>query len=82
MTEDMLEKELRAFDYSTFSKVKDSLLAELLQMHRKDNAGKSKGLPQRFLDRKMTEDELDYATAAGTPETMQFLTEAQKTKQP
>lgn len=82
MTEDMLEKELRAFDYSTFSKVNDSLLAELLQMHRKDNAGKSKGLPQRFLDRKMTEDELDYATAAGTPETMQFLTEAQKTKQP
>ena len=62
MTEIILEKNLREFDYSVFSKVKESLLEELLQRHFKKNF---KSLSQQL--EMLSDDELDYVTAAGNP---------------
>ena len=67
MTNEIFERELQEFDYSVFSKVKDSLLDELLQKHRQDNFGKFQKFSTNFFDEKMTDEELDYAVAAGNP---------------
>ena len=64
MTEEILEKNLREFDYSVFSKVKESLLDELLQKHRMKNF---KSLSQQWADARLSDDELDYVAAAGNP---------------
>ena len=39
MAGNALDKELKIFDYSKLSKVKDKLFDKLLSMHRRDNAG-------------------------------------------
>lgn len=62
MTEEILEKNLREFDYSVFSKVKNSLLEELLQKQRMKNF---KSLSQQWADERLSDDELDYVAAAG-----------------
>ena len=64
MTEEILEKNLREFDFSVFSKVKESLLDELLQRHRMKNF---KSLSQQLADERLSDDELDYVVAAGNP---------------
>ena len=64
MTDTMLEKNLRAFDFSQFSKVKDSLLDELLQRHRMKNF---KSLSQQLKEEMLSDEELDYVAAAGNP---------------
>ena len=67
MTNEIFDKELQSFDYSVFSKVKDSLLDELLQKHRQDNFGKFQKFSANFYDDAMTDEELDYVAAAGNP---------------
>ena len=62
MTNEMLEKNLNAFDFSEFSKVKESLLDELLQRHRMKNF---KSLSQQLAEEMLSEEELDYVAAAG-----------------
>ena len=64
MTEAILEKSLYEFDYSVFSKVKESLLEELLQRHRRKNF---KSLSQQLAEEMLSDEELDYVAAAGTP---------------
>ena len=64
MTDTMLEKNLKAFDFSQFSKVKDSLLDELLQRHRMKNF---KSLSQQLKEEMLSDEELDYVAAAGNP---------------
>ena len=64
MTEEILEKNLREFDFSVFSKVKESLLEELLQRHRMKNF---KSLSQQLAEEKLSDEELDYIAAAGNP---------------
>jgi len=64
MTEKILENNLRGFDYSQFSKVKDSLLDELLQRHRMKNF---RSLSQQLAEEMLSDDELDYVAAAGNP---------------
>ena len=64
MTEVILEENLRAFDFSEFSKVKESLLDELLQRHRMKNF---KSLSQQLAEEMLSEEELDYVAAAGNP---------------
>ena len=54
MTNEMLEKNLKAFDFSEFSKVKDSLLDELLQRHRMKNF---KSLSQQLKEEMLSESE-------------------------
>ena len=64
MTEEILEKNLREFDFSQFSKVKESLLEELLQKHRRKNfQNLSLQLPEEII----FDEELDYVAAAGSP---------------
>lgn len=62
MTEEILEKNLREFDYSVFSKVKDSLLEEILLRQRKNNFRNFRSLSDEIL----SDDELDYVAAAGS----------------
>ena len=64
MTNEMLEKNLNAFDFSEFSKVKESLLDELLQRHRMKNF---KSLSQQLSEEMIMDDELDCVAAAGNP---------------
>ena len=64
MTEEILEKNLREFDYSVFSKVKKSLLEEILERQRMDNL---KSFSQKFSEEMLSDDELDYLSAAGNP---------------
>jgi hypothetical protein len=64
MTDEILEKNLKSFDYSVFSKVKDSLYEELLQKHRRNNF---KSLSQKLAASRLSFDELDYLAAAGNP---------------
>ena len=64
MTDAILEKNLREFDYSVFSKVKKSLIDELLQKHLMKNF---KSLSQQWADERLSDDELDYLAAAGNP---------------
>ena len=71
MTNEMLEKNLKAFDFSEFSKVKESLLDELLQKHRMKNF---KSLSQQLAEEMLSDEELDYVVAAGNP----FLEENKK----
>ena len=62
MTEEIIEKNLREFDFSQFSKVKESLLEELLQKHRMKNF---KNLSLQFPEEMYSDEELDYVAAAG-----------------
>ena len=64
MTDESLERNLKVFDFSQFSKVKDSLLDELLQRHRMKNF---KSLSQQLAEEMLSEEELDYVAAAGNP---------------
>jgi len=65
MTDKIFEQELKGFDYSVFSKVKDSLLEELLQRQRRDNLANFTSLSQRLSAEIMSDDELDMVAAAG-----------------
>ncbi len=67
MSEDRLEKDLKAFDYSVFSSVRETLLQELLQKHRRDNGRAIPSLFQTLKENHMSEEELDYVAAAGNP---------------
>lgn len=60
-----LDTELQSFDYSVFSKVKESLLDELLKKHRQDNFGKYQKLSVGLMNESMSDEELDYVVAAG-----------------
>lgn len=71
MTDMNLEKSLREFDYSEFSKVKESLLSDILREMYKDNLKRNKNLMQNFSDELLNDEELDYAVAAGSPFTRQ-----------
>ena len=71
MTEEILEKSLRGFDFSQFSKVKESLLDELLQRHRMKNF---RVFSQPFANEILSDEELDTVAAAGNP----FLEENKK----
>ena len=66
MTDKIFEQELKGFDYSVFSKVKDSLLEELLQRQRRDNLANFTSLSQRLSQEVLSDDELDIVAAAGT----------------
>jgi|GEM_PF-1079862 len=67
MTENILEKNLREFDFSEFSKIKDSLLENILQKYDEDNSTKTfKSLSQILAEEKLSDEELDYVAAAGT----------------
>ena len=70
MTNDYLDRELAAVDFSKFSKVRESLLQTLLQKHRQNNFKGFKGLSQEIFAERMTDEELDYAVAAGNPNAM------------
>ena len=67
MTDATLEQNLQAFDYSVFSKVKGSLLAELLKRHDADNSRRISGLSRMLTSEMMTDEELDFVAAAGNP---------------
>ncbi len=67
MTETILENNLGAFDYSVFSKVRKSLLEEILQKQRKNNLKNFMSLSQQLAGEKLSDDELDYVVAAGNP---------------
>ena len=67
MTDKIFEQELKGFDYSVFSKVKDSLLEELLQRQRRDNLTNFTSLSQRLSAEILSDDELDMVAAAGNP---------------
>lgn len=73
MTETILEDNLRAFDYSVLSKVKKSLLEEILQKQRKNNFKNFMSLSQQLADEKLSDDELDYVVAAGNPSTDKII---------
>jgi hypothetical protein len=60
MRDEDLTMELKGFDYSLMHPVRESLKEKLLNMHRMAN--RSTDLWQ---DNKLTDDELDYAAAAG-----------------
>ena len=66
MNEMELEQKLRAFDYTTLDTVKENLKDKLLAMHRRDNQNVL-SLRSKWNDKRLSEDELDYAAAAGTP---------------
>lgn len=66
MTDKIFEQKLKGFDYSVFSKVRNSLLDELLQKQRRDNLMNFKSLSQRLSEEMMTDNELDMVAAAGT----------------
>ena len=61
-----IESELKNFDYSVFSKVKDSLLEELLQKQRMNKFKNFSSLSQRLSAEAMSDDEVDMVAAAGT----------------
>lgn len=62
MTDEILEKNLREFDFSSLSKVKESLLEEIL---KKYDARNLKSVISE--DEILTDEDLDYAVAAGNP---------------
>ena len=66
MTNNIFESELKNFDYSVFSKVKDSLLEELLQKQRMNKFKNFSSLSQRLSAEAMSDDEVDMVAAAGT----------------
>jgi len=55
-----LEARLRRFDFSVFSKVRESLRFELLMLHR------ARRQNRLYRTKILDDDELDYAAAAGT----------------
>ena len=59
------EQDLRSFDYSVFSNVRKSLLQDLLQQHRRDNANNVPTLFDSLRTKRLTDDELDCVAAAG-----------------
>lgn len=66
MKDNVLDKALTDFDYSSLSNVKGSLLNNLLIKHRKDNFGKFESLSQRLQNEILSEEELESVAAAGT----------------
>ena len=66
MNEMELEQKLRAFDYTTLDTVKENLKDKLLAMHRRDNQTVL-SFRSKWNDKRLSEDELDYSAAAGTP---------------
>lgn len=63
MTEQILENNLRNFDYSVFSKVRGSLLAEI--MNKYDEGAKGfKSYSQIIAEEHLSDEELDYVAAA------------------
>ena len=68
MEEKILDEELKAFDFSVFSKIRGNLLEELLQRHRRDRMKNFQSLSQKFSE-EMSDDELDLVVAAGNPYT-------------
>ena len=70
MNNDYLDRELAAVDFSKFSKVRESLLETLLQKHRQYNSKGFISLSQEIFTERMTDEELDYAVAAGNPAVM------------
>ena len=66
MKDNVLDKALTDFDYSSLSNVKGSLLNSLLLKHRQDNFGKFESLSQRLKNEILSEDELESVAAAGT----------------
>lgn len=67
MTDINLEKNLSEFDYSVFSKVRNSLLENILQKYDERNFNGFKSLSQMMMEERMTDEELDYVAAAGNP---------------
>ena len=65
MKDEMLDKNLSEFDYSVFSKVKDSLLDEIMQKYDNRKLKSFKIYSQMIMEETMTDDELDYIAAAG-----------------
>lgn len=65
MTDEILEKNLRQFDYSVFSKVRGSLLGEIMQKYDEKTGFKS--YSQIMAEEMLSDEELDYAAAAGNP---------------
>ncbi len=61
MDDDKLTERLEHFDFSRLHPLKETLLNQLLSMHRRDN------FSQSIWMNKMTEEELDMAVAAGNP---------------
>jgi len=81
MTENILEKNLREFDFSEFSKIKDSLLENILQKYDEDNSTKTfKSLSQILAEEKLSDEELDYVAAAGIAETNFTPTQSKQEK--
>ena len=56
MTDKIFEQELKGFDYSVFSKVRNSLLEEILQKQRRDNMANFASLSQRLSAEMMSDD--------------------------
>ena len=67
MSENILEQDLKLFDYSSFREIRESLLQELLQRHRRDNAQIATSLFRTLRGKRLADYELDYVAAAGNP---------------
>lgn len=66
MMEEKLTQELQAFDFSDCHPVKERLLDKLLQMHRADNAGRSR--KGKWAASRLDDMELDFVAAAAAGE--------------
>ena len=64
MDSDRLDNELKNFDFSLCHPIREQLLRQLLALHRQENAAPKSSL---WTSRKMSEDEMDWASAAGNP---------------
>lgn len=67
MTDAMLDKNLSGFDYSVFSKVRESLLDEIMQKYDSRKLKSFKSYSQMMAEEMLTDEELDYIAAAGNP---------------
>ncbi len=65
MMDKKLDQELKAFDYSQLSDVREGLLSKLLARHRMDNSSRKVITPAFGIGQPMSEDDLDYVAAAG-----------------
>lgn len=63
MTEQILENNLRNFDYSVFSKVRGSLLEEIMNKYDSGATG-FKSYSQIIAEEHLSDEELDYVVAA------------------
>lgn len=76
MNNNNLDNELKNFDFSRCHPIREKLLQQLLTMHRQDNAAKK----NLWTSKKMGEDEMDWAAAAGNPAVQARLDEQRKGK--